>query len=189
MKKFDYGPIPEDLPEEPGEETKTPIYFNITITNHGVCITAQSEARTEKRVATENAFQFNLFNRDWTNPIIIPISCINLYYSIYKGEGNLKLQLTPVNLAGFTDESPKILNEYQLEIVILFMHFIEKSNMEKAASLEQALKLKMIVLNGAGNNDTAATYELYKTIYERINSSRSDDDDSWMYRSRPTYYW
>ena len=53
------------------------------------------------------------------------------------------------------------------------------------------MKLKLVVLDENGNDDLIATTGLYRVIYERIESIKTDDDDddSWMYRSRPTFWW
>lgn len=188
MEKIGFRPILDSLPEESGQETKTSIYFNITLTNYGIYITTKPGTNTEEKISVDNAFQPSMFNRDWSNPIIILTSSINLYYIIYKLEGSLEYELGPTNLAGYTGESPNIPDGYQLEIVILFNNFMEENNKKKIETMEQPLKLKIIVLDDDGNNDTIATCELYKAIYGKIKSLPPDDDDSWMYHSRPMYW-
>ena len=110
---------------------------------------------------------------------------MNLYYIICKHKGGLVYELTSANSAGYEDEEPKIPSGGQLEIVILFMRFIQKSNLNKTESLDQPLKLKITVLNENGNHDATATHELYTRIYNRIHPAPSDEDNSWLYRSRP----
>jgi hypothetical protein len=177
--------IPRDLSEEPEQDTKIPIYFNVRIVGRGICITAHSKMDKEKKSTSDKGIPFGLFTRDWSNPVIIPICYMNLYYIICKHEEGLVSELTPANSAGYEDEEPKIPSGGQLEIAILFMKFIQKSDLNKTESLDQPLKLKMVVLNDDGDDDAIDTLELYKTIYERTQPVTSDDDDSWMYRSRP----
>ncbi len=194
MKRYEHRdvPIPANLPEEPGQDKRTPIHFNVTITNYGLCITAQSERYTGVKTATGNDSPLNLFTRDWSNPIIIPLRDINLYYISYNRKGSMEFELTPANVAGYMDEIPKIPKGEQLKIVVVFMNVIDfndRNNKREVTflSLEQPLKLKLIALDKNGDDDVAATNELYRTIYEGIKSliPDEDDDESWMYRSRP----
>jgi hypothetical protein len=180
--------IPGNLAEEPEQDTKTPIYLNVRIVGRGICITAYSKIEKEEKPTSNTAIPFGLFNRDWTDPLIIPICYMNLYYIICRHKEGLVSELTPADSAGYEDEEPKIPSGGQLEIVILFMKFIQKSNLNKTESLDQPLKLKMFVVNDDGENNAIGTLELYKTIYERTQPATSDDDDSWMYRSRPVLW-
>lgn len=187
MKKFDYGPIPDDLPEESAQDTHYPIFTNIVIANYGIWITERQNKSTKVLIDADNTSRNNYFFTYLENSII-PISDIKLYYVAYRREGNLEFEYGPSKSAGFTDATPKLSKEDQLKIVIIFTCIIEKNNLQKVIRLEQPTKLKLIVLNENGDDDLIATAGLYKVIYERIKSIETDDDDSWMYRSRPIYW-
>ncbi|HTP00955.1 MAG TPA: hypothetical protein VMJ64_06235, partial [Anaerolineales bacterium] len=120
----------------------------------------------------------------WSNATIIPMNSLSLYYITYRSEGGLERILAPIGSAGYTDEFPKIPDEHELAVVIIFWDYFDKNNMTKGVTLEQAWKLKIIVISDDGSNDAARTYKLYRTIYRTI-ASIPPDDDSWMYRSRP----
>ena len=48
--------IPGDLPEKNGQNSKTPIYFNIRIIGRGICITAHSEMDKEEKLSHKMVF-------------------------------------------------------------------------------------------------------------------------------------
>ncbi len=187
MKKIGHGPIPENLAEEPDQELSTPIYCNLTITNHGVCITANSTAQTQEQVPNHQGIPPDFFTRGLSNPVFIYIGGISLYYAILQYEGGTVHRLTPADKAGFTGPLPEMSNEDVLEIVILFQNYVQRSNLHKIETLDQPLKLKLTVLNDSGEPDRQASSQLYAAISNGIlqRELSQQDDDSWMYRSRP----
>lgn len=186
MKQHQYEPMPDDLPEEDNQDNKEPIYFNVTVINHGVCITALSETDREEKGDLNKSYPYDFFNRDWTNPIIIPSSYIKLYYLMYENRNNSMILEHPLRKAGFKGELPTLKDQQGLEVVIVFKRYQEKRKMPVVESLELPLKLILIVLNKEHNYDTAATSKLYTTLYQQIISI-PPDDDAWMYRSRPSF--
>ena len=187
MKKYDYGPIPDDLPEESVHETRYPILTNIVMTNYGIWITEKINNHRNELVDVNHENKHDYFH-EYLEDSIIPISNLKLYYVAYESKGNLEIELSPSKSAGFTEAIPKLQKGDKLKIVIIFTCTIKRNNLQEVIRLGQPIKLKLIVLNNNGNDDLTATAELYKTIYDRTKSFETDDDDSWMYRSRPTWF-
>lgn len=188
MEKHGYGPIPDDLPEESSQETRYPIFANIVMTNYGIWIAEKTNNHKKVLVDADNTNRHNYF-RKYLEDSIIPISDVKLYYVTYSSKGNLEFELGPSKSAGFTNATPKLQKGDKLKIVIIFTSVVGRNNLQKVIRLEQPIKLKLIVLDENDNDDLNATAGLYKAIYERIKSIEGDEDDSWMYRSRPISWW
>jgi len=175
-----------DIPDEPENNIATPIFCTMAMASHGVCIT-RSKVTKEQIITADPNIRFGLFQRDKSNPLIISAN-YKLYCIIHKRDTDSADELAYAGLATYTDELAKISSKDQLEIVLLFRDYIQKGNLNRLEYLDQPLKLKIIVLNDARDYDAVATFELYKNLYERLHPEPPDEDDSWMYRSRPVFW-
>jgi hypothetical protein len=169
--------INKDTLEELEQEIKTPIFCELAISSHGLCISRSLIAK-EENIGADKGVQFDLFHRDQSNPLIIAIG-----YHLY-----CLIQQHKTGVSMYTEELAELSSDDQLEIVILFRYYLEKSNLKIMESLKQPVKLNIIAVDSTGQCDISATYELYKILYERSHPRPSDEDDSWMYHSRPIYW-
>jgi len=185
MEKFDnWQYMPDDLSEDLTQETSFPTLATMTMTNYGVWF---KDINSETFSDNKNSF-WKEFNNKFLDNSIIPINSINLYYVIFRVEGNLAFELKPSRSFGFKNQITNIPKDNQLKLIIIFKHVRKKIELQKIITLEQPVKLKLAVLDENGNDDLFATINLYKLIYESIKEIESEEDDSWMYRSRP-FYW
>lgn len=187
MKKVEYGPIPDDLPVESTPAVYYPMSATVTITNYGIWFRERPSSYSEKVTNSETAY----FHQHLENSII-PIDNIKLYYVPYSSAGDLGYTIHPAKSAGFTDATPTLQKGHQLKITLIFSSIRRKDNLEETVRLEYPIQLRLTVLNDRGDYDQGTTIELYKAIHKKIASlekkEENDDDDSWMYRSRP-FYW
>jgi hypothetical protein len=158
------------------------------MTNYGLWITTNNPKEKEtpphsNEVNISKDF-FNAFN----NSIIIPISNIDLYYLVYHRKGCLEFEMGPSKLPGFKDKVPKIPKGDSLKIVIVFTCIFERDFLREVVKLKQPIKMKLIVQAQDGNDDLLATSVLYKLIYDKKQEIEAQNDDSWVYHSRPMYW-
>jgi len=188
MKECDrFDLIPADLPEEPDQDTRPPINLTATITTHGLCITARSKTDKEEIIPDAES-PFGLFGIDWSSSVIIPVCYINLSCMICRSAGGFLRELSPSNLVRQVGEPPQTPSGEVLMMVMLFRSYVKKSAPKSVERLERPLKLKMFVIDDDGHDNVSATWELYTALSESMHPSPPDDDDSWMYHSRPIYW-
>ena len=189
MLPFDRGPIPEDLPEAPNQVGSLPISVNLVMTNYGLWITTDDPKEKEPTTdPPDEAGASKSFLDEFSNSIIIPINCINLYYLVYHGNGCMESEPGPGKSPGFKDRIPELSEGDSLQIVMVFGCILERDSLRQAVRLKQPVKMKLVVQDQDGNDDLPATFTLYELIYERKREAEAQDDDSWMYRSRPMYW-
>jgi hypothetical protein len=188
MIPFDQGPIPEDLPEAPNQVTSFPISVNLSMTNYGLWITTINQ---KEKVTPSDSNEVNIskdFLTAFNNSIIIPISNIALHYLVYHRNGCLEFEMGPSESPGFKDRIPKLLQGNSLKIVIVFTCIVERDFPREVVKLKQPIKMKLIVQNQDGNDDLLATSILYKLIYDKKQEIEAQDDEPWMYHSRPMHW-
>jgi hypothetical protein len=185
MEKIGYWQnIPENISEDPTQEINHSKLASMVITNYGVWI---KEIKSEKSAKNNNTYWIE-DNDEFLDNLLIPISSINLYYVTYKPEGNFEIEFKPPESIGFKDEIPQVSKEDQLKLIIIFTLAIKKNELQKTIQLKQPVKLKLTVLDKNNKDDLFATARFYKLIYEKIKENVIEEDDSWMYRSRPIYW-
>jgi hypothetical protein len=189
MEKWAYGPLPEKLAEEPGQASKWPFDFTLAMSNHGPCILAPSIAPTLDKTNPNVAFPLGLFSPAWSETVFISLGTAKLYYLLFQRQGDFKFELGPADSFGYTHETPNIPAGHDVTVILLCQCLQARADLERFEMLEHPLQLKLTVLDGNGQYDLQATSALYADLYERIEASRPvEDDDSWMYRSRPIYW-
>ena len=176
-----------------GYSNKLPPRFlaNLIITNFGVWIRIKS---TYPRISPPNdLISQNHFYNSWNNSVI-PLDCLQLYYLLFHKEGSCEVELSPSDFPGFTHSTPKLQDGNSLKIILTFSSTRKRSEIDRVIQLRNPLMLKIIVLDEVGNYDRVATSNLYTEIYERKEAHEredddyEDDDESWMYKSRPMYW-
>lgn len=185
MLPFDIGPIPEDLPEAPNQVKSFPISVNLAMTNYGLWVTTNDPKEKETPLDSNEVNISKDFLNTFNNSIIIPISDNCLYYLTYHRNGGLEIEMGPSKSPGFKDRIPKLPKGDSLKIVIVFTHILERDFLREVVKLKQPIKMKLIVQDQDGNDDSLATSILYKLIYDKIQEIEAQNDDSWMYHSRP----
>jgi hypothetical protein len=65
----------------------------------------------------------------------------------------------------------------------------EAGSLSQRIELEKPIVLKLVVLDANGVEDPGATRMLYNRLSEIKRIQLDQDDDSWMYHSRPSYPW
>ena len=113
---------------------------------------------------------------------------MKLYYVKNQNQGYFKIEAKPYQKIGFADAKPELKKGNHLKVIIVFTHIVRRNNLQKVLQLEQPIKINLNVINPNGECDLLSTSRLYEMIYKMVKSSEIEDDDSWMYRSRP-FYW
>jgi hypothetical protein len=189
MLPLEHDPIPEDLPEAPNQASSSPISVNLAMTNYGLWVTTDNPRK--KETASNSPSEGNIpenFLGEFNNSIIIPVSNISLYYLASHRNSSLEFEVGPGESPGFTGRIPKLAEGDLLRIVIVFNCILERDSLREVVRLKQPVKMQLIVQDRHGNDDVAATSSLYDLIYDKKQEIEAQDDDSWMYRSRPMYW-
>jgi len=179
-------PTPTSLPGAPNQESSDPVWLLLSLTNYGIRLELVPAQDTRDWVSADNASRFNRLSGDLPGPIILPIGHFQLYYVWYRREGNLKFELAPTGQTGYTGDLPAIPSGYQVEVVIVCTAIREVGILSETITRGEALELKLVVLDAVGHDDPGATCEFYTAALKLMHSSDSDEDDTWMYRSRPS---
>jgi hypothetical protein len=158
------------------------------LVDRGICISAPSIGFASANPPPANGFPLDLFFGDRHDPIAIPFGLLDLTCFIDFANGSLASDSPRRIFTRLDDENPEIPAGGQMGIAIIFMQYIHKKKPYFFKSLEQPLMLQMIVLNEEDEPDAKTTLELYETISDRKKPVPYDDDDSWMYRSRPQFW-
>jgi hypothetical protein len=177
-------------PENPERAVDNPIYLLLSLTNYGPCLELLSLYGTEQYTPAENASRFLRLSGNHPDPIILPVGYFHLYHSLYPQVGDRSHEPTTSNEANCTGPLAALPEGQLIQIVIVYTGILVKEDLSHIITREQPLKLTLVALDENGHDNPAATRELYKVVYEFLNppDSDSDEDDSWMYRSRPIWY-
>ena len=85
---------------------------------------------------------------------------------------------------------PESLGEQAMEVIIIYTSICDPKKLNLNIPRAQPLKLKLVVLDQNGQEDPAATRQFYNELWkDKKPAPPSDDDDAWMYRSRPIMPW
>jgi hypothetical protein len=189
LEKPPPGSLPTNLPEEPGQESAVPVHLLCSLTNYGLMLAAPLANSRWTWVQVENDHRFSQLSGSHSGPIILATGYFFLYYILYRQEGDLAFELSPAEKFGCSGELAPQPGNDQVKIIIVYTHFIEKGNLRQVIERDRPQKLKFVVLDKDGRDHPAATRELYQLIYKFVRAHDADNDDTWMYRSRPTIYW
>lgn len=75
-------------------------------------------------------------------------------------------------------------------VLIIYTSICDPKRLKRNIPRTNPLKLELVVLDKNGQEDPTATCEFYNKVWNTQKPSvGSNDDDSWMYRSRPTMPW
>lgn len=189
MAKWAYGELPEKLAEEPGQESRRPFDFRLAMSNHGPCILPPAAPPALDKTNPNVAFPLGLFSPSWSAPVFISLGSAKLYYVLYQKQGDFKIELAPADSFGYTDKVPGIPAGHGITLILLCQCLQARADMERFVLLEYPLQLRLSVMDGNGQDDLQATCALYRDLYEAVEAARPvEEDDSWMYRSRPIYW-
>lgn len=183
------GTIYAHLPVLPGQETVLPVYALCSLTNLGPCLSPLPASFTWAGDPQEGAIRFNQVSRGYSGPVILPFDCFEMYYVPIQQAGNLETEITPTGAAGYSGVLPASVSNNPIKIVLLFSAVKPVSNLEQIIQRECPLKVSLLLLNENGQEDPAATRQFYLDLLSLVHANSSIDDDSWMYRSRPTMPW
>lgn len=162
-----------------------PVYALCALTNYG----PRLEAASIQGATADNASCFKRLSDNQLDAFILPATGIRLAYVLYPQSGNRALDLAPAVESEATGPLPALSAGVRVEVVIACTAICTIPNLSYL-TLAQPLKLALVALDEAWQEDQAATYELYTLIFDYLQpkDSGSDDDDSWLYRSRPMWY-
>ena len=160
-------------------------------TNYGLRLAPHPLRPGWKWFPADNAARFNQLSDNHPGRLVIPTYSINLYYRLVTRQGNLGFTSGPSDAPGFSGDLPASLDGQALEIIIIYTSICDPRKLNLNIPRAQPLKLRLVVLDKNGQEDPAATCEFYNELWntKKPGEGSNDDDDSWMYRSRPTMPW
>ena len=179
-------PLPANLPEAPGQETIHPLFLQTYRTNYGLRLATHPLRSDWKWFPTDNAARFNQLNNNHPGRLIIPFHATFLYYRLTTRQGNLSFTTESSDAPGFSGDLPASLDDQSLEIIIIYTSICDPKKLNLNIPRVKPLKLKLVALDKNGQEDPAATRQFYNELWnDKKPAPPSDDDDAWMYRSRP----
>jgi hypothetical protein len=198
MEGSTYGPIPVDLPDVPGQESEVPIYLTVTATNLGPRLGPALAKANRGWSDDENLARFSRLSRQGERSFLIPKGMLSYYYSgtpLHEAMAVNKQQKSETTQE-FSAEKGKLRFgplpvDYEgdaIQIVLLFSAVMEVEEPRRILRRDKPGKLKIVVIDEDLCEDQPATRELYKVFVYESEPTDSEDDDSWMYRSRPIYW-
>jgi hypothetical protein len=170
--------------EERIPETVYSVYLLCAVTNYGISLSEISGQYSWGWIPTDIPSRFSQLHSECFDSIILPMGYFHLYYVLDNQEGALPLALTTLSDDGFTGSISDLPAEYNMSIIIVSTGFMKPDDL-KIITREQPLKLKLVALDQIGHEDWSAPRQLYDFMFQWARSSDTDEDDSWMYRSRP----
>jgi len=184
-------PISPDLPEAPGQETVYPLFLQAALTNYGLRLLPHPPRPGWKWFPADPAALFQQLGTGAVNRVIIPFHSLYLYYRLGSRQGDLVTYLAPADAPGYSGELPVDSTGQDVEIVLIYALMCDTKNLYLTAARPQPLKLRLTALDANGQDDPAATRQLYNALWEKTKPTppNPEDDDSWMYRSRPWLGW
>lgn len=184
-------PIPADLPEAPGQETILPLYLRANLTNYGLRLAPHPPRPGWQWFPEDNAVRFHQLSSNQPSPLVIPTYGFYLYYRPISQYGNFALINRPADAPGFSGDLPDSWRNQALEVILIYTSICDPKRLNLNIPRANPLKLRLMVLDEKGQVDPAATVKFYRELWEtkKPEKSSNDDDDSWMYRSRPTMPW
>jgi len=183
-------PIPTDLPEVPGQESIRPLYLLGSLTNYGLHLAPLPPHPGWKWFPADNTARFNQLGGNHPEFVIIPPHAFSLYYRPHSRRDNLYLFTLPANAPGFSGDLPDSWRNRPMMMIIIYTSICDPKRLKRNIPRTNPLKLELVVLDENGWEDYAATIRFFNKL-RNLKKPRepSDDDDAWMYRSRPTMPW
>ena len=110
--------------------------------------------------------------------------------SLIHPQGSLSFKTGPTGAPGFSGDLPESLGEQALEVIIIYTAICDPKKLNPNIPRGQPLKLKLVTLDKYGQEDPVVTRKFYNELWNgKKPAPPNDDDDAWMYRSRPTMPW
>ena len=188
MEAYPGGYLSPELPEVTGQEPVDPVFLTVMITNLGLRISPDLPAPGLTWLTDENAQRYLRLSGGRPDPVIIGVGSFQLFYLFYREEGGLAVEQTPAGQAGYSGALPTPATSQGSKIVLLYNAVTLESNLEQVIPRDRPLKLKIEGIDPTGEPDAKTSRELYAGLLQLVNSVAPEDDDSWMYRSRPVYW-
>jgi hypothetical protein len=184
-------PIPADLPEAPGQESIQPLYLLASLTNYGLRLAPHPPRPGWKWFPADNAPRFNSLGGQPPEFVVIPPYAFSLYYRPLSRRENRSILNAPADAPNFSGDLPDSWGTQPMEIILIYTSICDPKRLNLNIPRTNPLKLCLVVLDEKGWEDSAATIKFYREIWstKKPVESSNDDDDSWMYRSRPTMPW
>ncbi len=178
--------LPPNLPEAPSQETIHPLFLLANLTNCGLRLALHPLRSDWKWFPADNAARFNQLSDNHPGRLIIPFHATFLYYRLTTRQGNLSFTTESSDAPGFSGDLPASLDDQSLEIIIIYTSICDPKKLNLNIPRVKPLKLKLVALDKNGQEDPAATRQFYNELWnDKKPAPPSDDDDAWMYRSRP----
>ncbi len=183
------GSIPYYRTEPVNQGPVLPVYLNIAMTNYGLSLAMLSSNIKWSFIPQDNDKGFGQISENHPGRIIVPMDALHLYYVILQKMGYMTIEQRPAKMHGYSGslKSKPIMGQIQITIIISGM--TEAGNLEKRITRKKPIILKLVALKESGQDDPAGTRELYEAVYKAKSKQLAQDDDSWMYQSRPTTGW
>jgi hypothetical protein len=175
---------PVALQEGFAQVAVNPLYLVCAVTNYGISLSEPSAQYDWKWVPSDNMARFSLLSPDPSGSIILPMSSYQLYYVLDDQAESLACVSDPPGENGYTGSIADLPAECQLWIRVIFTRYMKPENLQ-IVTREQALNLKLVVLDRNGQENWRATRQLYDIMFQFGQPSDDDEDYSWLYRSRP----
>jgi len=172
--------------ESADQRTVFPVYLLASITNYGLSLAEITSRYSWSFIPQENVSRYAVVSENRPGSIIYPIEALDLYYTVFHKQGDLSIEQKPVNQPGFTGEIKIHPNMDRVKILFFASTMREAGNLSQSIHRTKPLKLELVVLDETGQDDPSATQKLYNRLYHFIRVYRENNDDSWMYQSRPT---
>lgn len=173
---------------EPGV---SPIYLVVSVDNHNLGLYAIQRSSNWLCVPVENPENFRRISGGLPSPLALLKGSTNLSYHILPRSGGMTLEMAPLNMVDSTGSLPEYRENERLLIVLAYSAVSRPESKEPARQLEQPVRIRLEVVDGSDRGQPRDTRELYSRILSFLQTQETsdEDDDAWMYRSRPTMPW
>ena len=162
-----------------------PVYAVCALTNYG----PRLEAAAIQGATADNVSRFMRLTDNQLDAFILPATGLRLAYIVYPQSGNRSLDLAPAGESEVTGPLPALSAGVRVKVVIAYTALCTLPDLGYITQARPR-KLALVALDEAWQDNQAATHELYTLIFDYLQpkDSANDDDDSWLYRSRPMWY-
>lgn len=163
------------------------IPIDIAMTNYGFRISVSQNFATHP---TSKPNTNHLFINGCTK-IILPVGFVNHYhYAVVRNDTDI-LYTNGANEIGISTDiqEPILRNDEKLFIIIVIRGYMKEETIDHYEALDNPEVVIITPTNSGGSENNVELITLYREIDKWVKISQSsDDDDSWMYRSRPVFW-
>jgi hypothetical protein len=163
--------VPEESHELSGSKPTSPVYLILALTNCGVRLCPISENYAWDFIGVDNESRYRMLSDGRTGPMILAGGYSHVHYSEYHNKGDAHLE-SGVEKWGLLPDDPE---QTHVEIVLVSDAILKEDDLTQVVRMDPQLKIKLVALDKKGQDDWAATRDLYNEIYKFMNPQLADD--------------